>query len=132
MDSNMLAVALSATGYLDLHQARIIAQIILADCRTVWRRREVREGLNRRDEEMRESCGNMKRNRVYMLGETALLQDLIFQRTFRLSRGAFEKLLGISFYLRRQEEFAVRSSGSAISPRTRLMAMLRWLAEAVT
>jgi hypothetical protein len=71
----------------------------------------------------------MKRNREYMLGEAALLRDLLFQRTFRLSCGAFEKLLGkVSFYLRRQEEFAVRSSRSAISPRTRLIATLRCLA----
>jgi hypothetical protein len=52
MGSNMLAVALSATGYFDLHHARIIAQTILADGRTVWRRRKEREGLNRGDEEV--------------------------------------------------------------------------------
>jgi hypothetical protein len=57
------------------------------------------------------------------------LTDKHFQRLSRLTRPSFEKLLNmIKFYVYTNEMHGALSSGSAISPRTRLYATLRWLA----
>jgi hypothetical protein len=72
---------------------------------------------------------NLQRDRGFALTAMDQLSDTHFKRMFRLSRQAFDALLEkVSDLLVGEEEYGVYSSGSPITPKTKLAVALRWLA----
>ena len=70
-----------------------------------------------------------KRNRGYGMDEMEALSDSDFQSMFRIKREWFNLLLeAITPAILRNEDKARNSSGSVISPKTKLAVTLRWLA----
>lgn len=82
-------------------------------------------------------CGgkkrNRRRNRDYGLEEMEAMSERDFRKMFRMSRSAFNVLHDkiredLDERMKLQRKYAINSSGSEISSRTRLAATLRWLA----
>jgi hypothetical protein len=73
---------------------------------------------------------NRHRNRGFALEEVNFLSDKDFRKMFRMDRASFEALLGMvsNFLPDVNQEMAKRSSGGAVSKRTKLYVTLRWLA----
>jgi hypothetical protein len=84
---------------------------------------------NARKEGKRRKPKNSHRNRGFAIEEMSKLSERDFTRMFRIDRATFVELVEIlDPHLRRNEEQAMRSSGSVIPTETRLAATLRWLA----
>jgi len=79
-------------------------------------------------------CGksnpNKRRDRIYAPHCVEELNNCKFKRMFRMNKTSFEKLLLIldPYLVESNEDMANRSSGSAVSKRTKLYCTLRWLA----
>jgi hypothetical protein len=75
---------------------------------------------------------NRHRNRGYAISEMnslKILQPALFQRMFRVDVDSFDELVRLlDPVLKKNEDFAILSSGSVISTATRLAVTLRWLA----
>lgn len=74
---------------------------------------------------------NSHRNRGYAIEEMINLKEnhpQLFERMFRLDCASFDELVEIlDPVLKKNEDFAIRSSGSPIRTETRLAVTLRWL-----
>lgn len=73
---------------------------------------------------------NRLRDRGWALAKMKDMPDGLFKRMFRLDRVTFEKVLALleTHMVKRDEQKAINSSGSAISNKTKLAMTLRWLA----
>lgn len=76
--------------------------------------------------------GNRKGLRWFAPLAVNLLSDAEFKRYFRINRSSFDRLYEMlePFLLVSNEDMAIRSSGSSITPRNKLYLTLRFLAGA--
>ena len=78
---------------------------------------------------IRARCGYFERNRQYCFQIIRNMTEKEFARMFRMSRAAFSELLKkVEPRLRKDIKYANRSSHSPITPVTKLLATIRWLA----
>jgi len=98
------------------------------------RARDIQEGIDTEPAIKVPKSANRHRNRGFMLLEMDFKSDCDFKAMFRMSRGGFDKLLGIISTKMNHSDSpislmrATSSSGSPISKKAKLGATLRWLA----
>jgi hypothetical protein len=78
------------------------------------------------------SIRNHHQNRGFAVQEMDRLDPSVFKNMFRLDRSSFDEQLEIitPYLIHSNEAKAKISSGSCITPKTRLAVTLRWLARA--
>ena len=77
----------------------------------------------------RRKPANSHRNRGFAIGEFSRLSPAVFKTMFRIDRPTFFEILAkIEPEIKRNETYAINSSGHPILSTTRLAVTLRWLA----
>ena len=122
--------ASNSTSVLD---AAVLAAVLRSRRRWCWKQRVISCYLSKhqnRPAEVRRKPRNFHRNRGFAIEEMDRLDPSTFKKMFRVSRSTFDELLDIitPHLDQRNEVKAKNSSGSSISPKTRLAVTLRWLA----
>jgi len=96
----------------------------------MWNENTRAEGLKKNRSKTRKPR-NSRRNRGFAVEEMTTLkfaQPAQFQRMFRMDGTSFDELVELlDPLIKRQETYAINSSGSPISTTTRLAVTLRWL-----